>query len=281
MQQFTQFRSRPLAASLVAAWCILSGPSYAQETQDRPKLDVIYVPTPQEVVDRMLEMAQVKATDFVIDLGCGDGRNVITAAKVYGTRGFGVDIDPARIKEAKENAEKAGVQDKVEFRVANLFETKIGDADVMMMYLLSTINLKLRPRILDELKPGSRIVSHAFDMGDWKPDQRDTVGYRNVYMWIVPAKVEGRWNVRSGDQSFDLDLKQKFQEIEGTATVNGKAAPIRDAQLKGAEISFVVDLGQGKSTTFTGKVDGNTIKAAPAQGGAQGGAAKDWQATKA
>jgi SAM-dependent methyltransferase len=264
----------------VTACCLLSGPAYAQDGQDKPKLDVIYVPTPQEVVDRMLEMAQVKGTDFVIDLGCGDGRNVVTAAQKYGARGFGVDIDPERIKEANENAKKAGVTDKVEFRVANLFETKIGDANVMMMYLLSTINLKLRPRILDEMKPGSRIVSHAFDMGDWKPDQRDTVGYRNVYSWIVPAKVEGRWNVKSDGQAFTLDLKQKFQEVEGTASLNGRDVPIRDARLRGEEITFVVDLGEGRATTFTGKVEGTTMKAAPVQGG-QGESAKDWQATKA
>ncbi len=189
MQQLTFFRSRPLAASLVAAWCVLSGPAYAQDVQDKPKLDVIYVPTPQEVVDRMLEMAQVKATDFVIDLGCGDGRNVVTAAQKYGARGFGVDIDPQRIKEANENAEKAGVKDKVEFRVANLFETKIADADVMMMYLLSSINLKLRPRILDEMKPGTRIVSHAFDMGDWKPEKTIDVNGRTIYYWTVPARA--------------------------------------------------------------------------------------------
>jgi hypothetical protein len=271
-------RPHPIAASLVAAWCLLSGPASAQDVQDRPKLDVIYVPTPQEVVDRMLEMAQVKGTDFVIDLGCGDGRNVVTAAQKFGSRGFGVDIDPQRIKEANENAEKAGVKDKVEFRIANLFETKISDADVMMMYLLSSINLKLRPRILDEMKPGTRIVSHAFDMGDWKPDQRDTVGYRNVYLWIVPAKVEGRWSVKTGDgQTIDLELKQQFQEVEGTATVNGRSTPLREAKLRGADISFVVDLGDGKTTTFTGRVDGNTIKATEATGGG----AKDWQATKA
>jgi SAM-dependent methyltransferase len=280
VQHFIRFGSRPLAASLVAACCLLSGPAYAQDGQDKPKLDVIYVPTPQEVVDRMLEMAQVKAGDFVIDLGCGDGRNVVTAAQKYGARGFGVDIDPERIKEANENAKKAGVTDKVEFRVANLFETKISDANVMMMYLLSTINLKLRPRILDEMKPGSRIVSHAFDMGDWKPDQRDTVGYRNVYSWIVPAKVEGRWNVKSDGQAFTLDLKQKFQEVEGTASLNGRDVPIRDAHLRGEEIRFVVDLGEGRATTFTGKVDGTTMRASPGAGG-HGESAKDWQATKA
>jgi hypothetical protein len=146
-----------------------------------------------------------------------------------------------------------------------------------MMYLLSSINLKLRPRILDEMRPGTRIVSHAFDMGDWKPDQRDTVGYRNVYLWIVPAKVEGRWSVKTGEgQSFDLDLKQQFQEIEGTADVGGRSAPIRDAKLHGAEISFVVDFGEGKTTTFTGRVDGKSMKAMEAQGSVKG-----WQATKA
>jgi SAM-dependent methyltransferase len=282
VQQLIQFRPRPLVASLVAAMCLLSGPALAQDGQDKPKLDVIYVPTPQEVVDRMLEMAHVTSKDFVIDLGCGDGRNVVTAAQKYGARGFGVDIDPERIKEANENAQKAGVTDKVEFRIANLFETKISDANVMMMYLLSTINLKLRPRILDELKPGSRVVSHAFDMGDWKPDQRDTVGYRNVYLWIVPAKVEGRWNVKTGDgKTISLDLKQKFQEVEGTATADGKAAPIRDGRLRGEEITFTLDMGEGRTTTFTGKVSGNTIQAAPAGAGGQGGPAKDWQATRA
>jgi hypothetical protein len=205
---------------------------------------------------------------------------VVTAAKVYGARGFGVDIDPERIKEANENAQKAGVTDKVEFRVQNLFETKIADANVMMMYLLTTINLKLRPRILDEMRPGTRIVSHAFDMGDWKPDQRDTVGYRNVYLWIVPAKVEGRWTLRNGDQSFDLDLKQRFQEIEGSATANGRSMALRDGRLHGSDISFVLDMGEGRTTTFTGRVEGGAMRAVQPQGGGQGDVAKDWQATK-
>ena len=280
MQQLSHSLSRPLAASLLVAWCALSG-AQAQEP-DKPKLDVIYVPTPQEVVDRMLDMAQVKADDFVMDLGCGDGRNVITAAKMYGTRGFGVDIDPARIKEANENAEKAGVKDKVEFRVQNLFDTKIGDASVLTMYLLSTINLKLRPRILDEMKPGSRIVSHAFDMGDWKPDQRDQVGYRNVYFWVVPAKVEGRWNVKTEEgRSYVLDLKQKFQEVEGSASMDGKALSLREVTLRGADIRFVVDMGDGRSSTFTGRVDGNMMRATPGQGTSGPESGKGWQATRA
>lgn len=289
MQPLTMPLSRrlaaPLAMPLVAAWCVLSA-AQAQtaapaQPQEQPKLDVIYVPTPQEVVDRMLQMAQVRADDFVIDLGCGDGRMPITAAKVYGARGFGVDIDPARIKEAKENAEKAGVGDKVDFRVANLFETKISDATVMTMYLLSTINLKLRPRILDELRPGTRIVSHAFDMGDWEPDDRDTIGYRNVYFWIVPAKVDGRWNLRTGDgQTIALDLKQRFQKVDGTATVNGRAVPLRDARLRGADISFVIDAGEGRATTFTGRVDGGSMRASEAGASDASGRAKDWQATR-
>jgi Methyltransferase domain len=286
VQHLTLPRSRLLAAPFVAAWCVLSVPALAQSAQpvpaqEQPKLDVIYVPTPQEVVDRMLEMAQVRKDDFVIDLGCGDGRMPITAAKAYGARGFGVDIDPNRIREAKENAEKAGVADKVDFRVANLFETKISDASVMTMYLLSTINLKLRPRILDEMRPGTRIVSHAFDMGDWEPDDRDTIGYRNVYFWIVPAKVEGRWNVRTGDgQTFALDLKQRFQKVDGSATVSGRAVPLRDARLRGADISFVIDTSDGHATTYTGRVDGGTMRATEAGAADASGKAKDWQATR-
>jgi len=128
-------------------------------------LDVIYIPTPQVLVDRMLEMAEVKATDYVIDLGCGDGRMVVTAARKYGAHGYGVDINPVRINESNDNAAKAGVTDKVTFKVANLFNENMSKAEVMTMYLLDEINLALRPKILSELKPGSRVVSHAFDMG--------------------------------------------------------------------------------------------------------------------
>ena len=150
--------------------------------------DVIFVPTPQEVVDAMLKAAKVGKDDVVYDLGCGDGRIVITAAKQLGARGIGIDIDPKRIKEATANAEAAGVSDRVKFLNQDLFETSFSEATVVALYLLPSLNLKLRPKLLQELKPGTRIVSHAFDMGDWKPEQEIDVDGRTIYLWIVPAK---------------------------------------------------------------------------------------------
>lgn len=153
--------------------------------QDRPQLDVPYVPTNQKVVQAMLELAQVNGDDILYDLGCGDGRIVVTAASRYGTQGTGVDIDPQRIKEANENAEKANVTDKVTFILGNLFEQDISDATVVTLYLLPDVNLKLKPELL-KLKPGTRIVSHAFDMGDWKPEKTIRVEGSTIHYWVVP-----------------------------------------------------------------------------------------------
>ena len=147
--------------------------------------DVIFVPTPQEVVDAMLKLANVKAGDVIYDLGCGDGRIVITAAQRYGVRGIGIDIDPQRIKEATANAQKAGVSDKVKFMQADLFETNVSDANVVTLYLLPSLNLKLQPKLMRELKAGSRVVSHAFDMGDWKAEQEQDVNGRHIYLWTI------------------------------------------------------------------------------------------------
>ena len=257
ISRFVSLRPTVYALALVAG--LGSAAVYAQ---DEPRLDVIYVPTPQEVVDRMLQLATVKAGDYMIDFGCGDGRMVVTAAKL-GARGYGVDINPQRIKEANENAKKAGVTDKVEFKIANLFEEDLSKADVMAMYLLTDINIRLRPKILSDMKPGSRIVSHAFDMGDWEPEVRDTVNGRNVYFWIVPARVEGKWQV-DGAQKMTLNLNQKYQFFTGKAEIDGKSVDITNGKLKGADISFTAN-GQ----TYTGKVDGNTISGA------------NWKATKA
>jgi SAM-dependent methyltransferase len=162
-------------------------PQQAQ-VEASPKLDVPYVPTPTEVVDAMLKVAKVGKNDVLYDLGSGDGRIPITAAKRFGTRGFGVDIDPQRIKEANANAKKEGVSDLVKFAQQDLFKTDLSKATVISLYLLPRINLELRPRLL-QLKPGTRIVSHAFDMGDWKPDQIVNVGGTTVYYWVVPEKV--------------------------------------------------------------------------------------------
>jgi len=162
------------------------------------KPDVHYVPTPEEVVEEMLRLANVGKDDVVYDLGCGDGRIVITAAKKYGARGVGVDIDPQRIKESNENARQAGVTDRVKFLQQDLFEIDFREATVVTLYLLQRLNLRLRPKLLRELKPGTRIVSHAFDMGDWKPDKVVTVpggdDERTIYYWVVPSGGGDRKN---------------------------------------------------------------------------------------
>jgi tRNA G37 N-methylase Trm5 len=182
-----------LALFLCAA--LLVAP-YAVAQSDRPTLDVPFVPTPPQVVEAMLQVANVTKDDIVYDLGSGDGRIVITAAKKYGVRGVGYDLDPERVKEARENAQAAGVADKVRFEVQNVFTADFKEATVVTMYLLPTVNLKLRPRLLAELKPGTRVVSHDFDMGDWKPEKTLTIkgaGEREhtVYFWVVPPRRAG------------------------------------------------------------------------------------------
>ncbi|MDX2231644.1 MAG: class I SAM-dependent methyltransferase [Leptolyngbyaceae cyanobacterium bins.349] len=162
-----------------------------QIAQDR-RLDVPYVPTPQEVVDEMLRLANVQKADKLYDLGSGDGRIVVTAAQKFGTRGVGVDLDPERVQEANANARRAGVSDLVEFRRQDLFKTDLRQATVVTLYLLPEVNLRLRPKLLQELKPGTRIVSHAFDMGDWKPEKVVRVNGRTIYFWTVPAKTSGQ-----------------------------------------------------------------------------------------
>ncbi len=249
---------------------------YAQEREP----DVRYVPTPEEVVMEMLKMARVTPNDMVYDLGCGDGRIVITAAKVFGARGIGVDIDPVRIKESKENARKAGVTDRVEFVEGDLFKIDLREATVVTLYLLEGLNLQLRPKLLRELRPGTRIVSHEFGMDDWKPDNMGVV--RNMklyydpkipyvkdtsfYYWVVPANVAGvwRWSLSesTGAQVHTLRLDQKFQEVHGEVNIMGRKASIADARLVGDELSFTFREDRGKQSVvmrFNGRVNGDAI----------------------
>lgn len=164
----------------------------AQQEQ-QPRLDVPYVPTPDEVVDKMLVVAKVGRKDTLYDLGCGDGRIVVTAAKKYGARGTGIDINPQRIEEARSNAKTAGVEDRVQFRVGNLFETDVSPATVVTLYLLPDINLKLRPRLWEQLKVGARVVSHDFAMGDdWPPERVEKLGNKTIYYWTITEAVKAR-----------------------------------------------------------------------------------------
>ncbi len=227
--------------------------------------DVVWVPTSQALVEKMLDLAKVTPKDYVIDLGSGDGRTVITAAK-RGARAMGIEYDPQMVELSKRNAQQAGVSDKATFTKADLFETDFSQATVVTMFLLPSINLKLRPKILD-LKPGTRIVSNTFTMEDWEPDQTAhlTEGCSNwctALLWIVPAKVEGTWQSARGN----LALTQQFQKVSGTM---GSTA-ISDGKLNGDEITF--SAGGAK---YTGHVNGNAI-----QGTVSGGSNGSWSATR-
>lgn len=227
--------------------------------------DVIWVPTPQALVDRMLDMAKVTPKDYVIDLGSGDGRTVITAAK-RGAKALGIEYNPDMVELSKRNAAKEGVSDKASFIKADLFETDFSQAQVITMFLLSSINLKLRPKILD-LKPGTRIVSNTFDMADWKPDENATLpgcnSWCTAHLWIVPAKVDGTWTSPQGELTF----KQKFQTVSGTLKSANAVIPF-EGKLNGEQLSFTVG-----NLAYTGRVNGSSIE------GTAGGT--KWNATRA
>jgi hypothetical protein len=254
------------------------------------------VPTPQAVVDRMLAMARVTGEDYLIDLGSGDGRIVVTAAKKFGTRGFGVDLNPVRITEANDNARRNGVVDKVAFFQRDLFETDLTQATVITMYLLPRVNLALRPKLL-ELKPGTRLVSHDFDMGDWKADEHVRMdaadkysgagGDSDIYLWIVPAKIAGTWRVAlpvSGkSQTYEISFEQQYQQISGVARINGRAVKIEGAKLRGDDLTFSLTAdvnGAAVKHQFSGRVAGNAITGQVALSGSRMAARVEWTAER-
>ena len=175
----------------LAGTLLIASFAAAQTSQPKHPPDVPYVPSPNDVVDGMLKLASVKKTDVVYDLGCGDGRIVIAAAKNYGAHAVGVDINPERIQEARANAKSAGVEDLVRFEENDLFDADIHNATVVTLYLLPDVNLRLRPKLLKDLKPGTRVVSHSFDMDDWKPDKEQVIDGRHIYLWIIPKAGPG------------------------------------------------------------------------------------------
>ena len=254
---------RALAVATLIA-CLCTAAVVSQQHAPKRTPDVIFVPTPQEVVDVMLQMAQVDKNDVVYDLGCGDGRLVITAAKKFGARGVGIDIDPQRIQESTDNARNAGVTDKVKFLEADLFETDISPATVVTLYLLPELNRRLQPKLLASLKPGTPIVSHDFDMGDWKPDeQREVTGpsrTHKVYLWHVPAKAAGVWRWKQGGTDYALRLRQEHQRIEGKITIGSRELYIHEARLSGDKLSFRVEPHpEIDLMTFAGRINGDRI----------------------
>ncbi len=246
-----------LAASAVAGRAMGQGSAFPPPV----KLDVPYVPTPQEIVDRMLEIAKVTKDDFVMDLGCGDGRMLVTAASKYAARGYGVDINPVRIAEANANAKKAGVADRVQFEIKDLFKTPIEKASVLTMYLLPSVMLTLRSRILADMKPGSRIVSHDFHFDDWEPDLQETNSDHDIFHWIVPARAEGLWTLTAGGEGYSLSLRQKFQKVEGRISTGKAVGLVREGRLDGDKLRFNAVFEDGRVLVFNGRVDGDKLAA--------------------
>ncbi|HYC46586.1 MAG TPA: SAM-dependent methyltransferase [Burkholderiales bacterium] len=273
---------------MLALISVLALPHFAR-AQDA---DVPYVPTPMNVVDAMLQIAKVGPQDFVIDLGSGDGRIVIVAARKYGARGLGVELDGALVSDARREAARQGVAGKVEFRAENLFITELERATVLTTYLYPRLNLQLRPRIFEQLKPGTRVVSHEFDFGNWKPDARVTVPVpekrygpprSDVLMWIVPANAAGTWQWRAQIEGRELacevTFQQVFQEIRGSARAAGAPARIENARLRGTELAFVLVTsldGREVRQELAGRVAGDTIRGSAKLGGTQ----TQWQAAR-
>ena len=254
-----------LAASLPAGFCL---PAHAQMEADVP-----YVPTPWKVVDTMLGMAKIGSSDFIVDLGSGDGRIVVTAAKRHGIRGFGVDLDSSLVNNARREAERQGVAGRVRFLAQNIFITDISEASVVTMYLLPKVNLQMRQRLFSQLKPGARVVSHDFDMGNWKPDERVTIAVpeksygppsSEVFLWVIPANASGRWQWQMTSEGRTLDciltLDQTFQLLSGTAQVGGLPAEIIEARVRGTRIAVALQAeidGRRQRIEFDGQLDGD------------------------
>jgi len=279
---------RCAAVALLAAL-----PAMTRAADQHPHADVPYVPTPPAVVDAMLGLAGVGPEDHVIDLGSGDGRIVIAAAKQRGARGTGVEIDGALVGTARREAQREGVAERVEFKEQNLFTTDIGHASVVAMYLYPRLMLQLRPRLFAELRPGTRVVSHDFDMENWRPDERLTVPVpgkpygppsSEVYLWIMPANAAGAWKGRSADGTGAVDLEltlvQSFQMLDGSARVGGRPARLEGGRMRGDEVRFMLTTeseGRTPRHEFQGRVSGDTISGKVKL---SGGGERDWSATR-
>jgi hypothetical protein len=225
--------------------------------------DVIWVPTPDDVVERMLTMAQVTPSDWVWDLGAGDGKIAIMAARKFGARATGIEYNPDMVKHANENAKKAGVDGngpgKAQIRHGDIFATDFSSATVVTLYLLPALNMKLRPQLLS-MRPGTRVTSHSFSMEDWEADEISSVDGRRAYFWVVPANVMGGWNLDAGGQKHELSFDQTFQKISGNIGLGPMNAGLRDARLRGASISFAYLDQKGVRRDFTGRVSGGRME---------------------
>jgi hypothetical protein len=280
---------RLAAASLAAL--LLAFPAAAQQKKPDPNQpyephigqagkDVIWVPTPDEVVERMLRMAQVTANDYVIDLGAGDGKIAIAAAKNFGARALGIEYNPEMAKHAQGNVEKAGVTGRARIVQGDIFITDFTQATVLTMYLLPALNLKLRPQIL-AMRPGTRVASHSFTMDDWEADETSSMDGRRAYFWVVPANVMGTWMLEvtggGASEKMELTLEQRYQKIEGNLGLGAIQGGLRDARLRGFNIAFGYVDNKGVRRDLAGRVSGGRM-----EGGfrADNGTEGRWIATK-
>jgi hypothetical protein len=259
---------RGAAVAVTAA--LLATASLAQQKDYKPYVgqqgkDVVWVPTPDEVVERMLNMAQTKPDDYVIDLGAGDGKIAIAAAKKFGARSLGIEYNPEMAAFAQRNAKAAGVLGRAQIQQGDIFATDFSQATVLTMYLLPSLNMKLRPRIL-AMRPGTRVVAHAFNMEDWEPDEVSDVDGRRTFLWIVPAGVGGHWATElvadGASERLELNLEQRFQKIEGSVHLGQVLAGLREARLTGFHIAFAYVDNKGMRRTFTGRVAGSQMEGA-------------------
>ena len=257
-----------VALASAAAIFVAAGTALAQQKDFQPHVgqqgkDVVWVPTPDELVERMLAMAQTKPDDYVIDLGAGDGKIAIAAVKKFGARSLGIEYNPDMVALAQRNATAAGVLGRAQVRQGDIFATDFTQATVLTMYLLPSLNMRLRPQVL-AMRPGTRVVAHAFNMEDWEPDEVSDVDGRRTFLWIVPANVGGRWAMElaaSGvSEKLNLNLEQRFQKIEGSVNVGPVIAGLREPRLGGYNISFAYVDSKAVRRAFTGRVVGTQIE---------------------
>jgi Methyltransferase domain len=267
-------------AALLAASFLFTLPVHAQKAYE-PQVgqagkDVIWVPTPDEVVDRMLRMAQVTPNDLVFDLGAGDGKIAIAAAKKFGARSVGIEYNPEMAKFAQGNVEQAGATGKARIVQGDIFATDFTQATVITMYLLPALNMKLRPQILS-MRPGTRVVSHSFTMEDWEPDETSSMDGRRAYFWIVPANVNGGWALEAGGEKAELAFEQRFQKIDGSIGLGHTQGGLRDPRLRGFNISFAYVDNNGVRRDYAGRVTGGKMEGSfRADNGTEG----RWSASK-
>jgi SAM-dependent methyltransferase len=254
-----------LCAALWAGGAPAQTEAEPQPQVGQPGKDVVWVPTPDRLIERMLQMADTTRKDLVVDLGSGDGRIPIAAAKKFGARGLGIEYDADLVQLSIRSAARQGVSKRVWFLRQDLFQADLSEATVVALYVSPSIMLALRPRLL-ELKPGTRVVSHQFTLGDWEADEQAIAESRSAYLWVIPAKAEGKWQLRVGEDIYDLQLRQEYQMLRGSANHQGaaqgqgKPSPVIAARLRGEAIRFVFVDANGDPRSFSGRVAGDAMQ---------------------